>query len=58
MNPKTASHTLLLSMDTSGELKKNHRIPKVIALAETWLTKSDTEPKQQWKTGRSNLTES
>ena len=41
-----------------GELEKNDKKPKTIALTETWLTKSDTEPKQQWKMRRANLNES
>ena len=45
-------------MITSGELGKKDKIPKLIAPTETWLTKSDTEPKQEWETGRSNPTES
>ena len=57
MNPETASHTLIFSLNTSGELKKNDKKPKFIALTLTWLTKLDTEQKQLWKTGRSNLTE-
>ena len=58
MNPETASHILLVSMSTSWELKKKRQKPKLIALTGTWLTKSDTEPKQQWKTRRTNLEES
>ena len=59
INPKTASHTLIISKNTSVELEKNDRKKtKFIALTDTWLTKSDTEPKKQWKTGRDNLKES
>ena len=37
---------------------KKREEPKLNALKRTWLTKSYTEPKQQWKTGKNNLEES
>ena len=42
----------------SVELGKNEKKPNFIALTGTWLTKPNTEAKQQWKTGRTNLEES
>ena len=57
MNPK-ASHTLKISMNTSRELGRKRQKPKLIALTGTWLTKPNSEAKQQWKTGRTNLEES
>ena len=45
-------------MNTSGELGRKRQKPKLIALTGTWLTKANTDAKQQWKTGITNLKES
>ena len=56
--PKEASHTLKCFNEYFWGIVKKRQEPKLVALTETWLTKSGTEPKQQWKTGRTTLEES